>query len=296
MSKQSEYPRYPLSHVDGDYCKWAYDSAQQVAVDRDGNVYKRKIDIITGEHYLAQMLLKPNKLGYVVASCIYRASRNQKVTCYVHILVAETFISKRPFPSAQVSHIDGCKSNNCVNNLRWASPQDNCQTYHKNAKANGIKKTRKKAKRTYEVIMCDLEGNELMKFPSIKSAGQYLADILHKPNKSNSISTMISYNINHKYGCLTVHGYKFKVADPEVKRYINHLNEKKLTKDEEDIVEKMRAAAKKIALERKMEKTKKCNTKLPKEATIHHYCPKTGISYSENVETDYSGRVDLGSL
>lgn len=44
---------------------------------------------------------------------------------YVHILVAEGFIGKKPFPGAHVRHLDGNPSNNAVTNLAWGTAMQN---------------------------------------------------------------------------------------------------------------------------------------------------------------------------
>lgn len=44
---------------------------------------------------------------------------------YVHILVAEAFIGKKPFQKAVVRHLDGVSSNNAASNLAWGTHQQN---------------------------------------------------------------------------------------------------------------------------------------------------------------------------
>ena len=50
----------------------------------------------------------------------YRMVRRQNKTIYVHTLVAETFLQKRP-DNLVIDHIDGNKYNNHVSNLRYVS-------------------------------------------------------------------------------------------------------------------------------------------------------------------------------
>ncbi|CAE7357872.1 unnamed protein product [Symbiodinium natans] len=44
----------------------------------------------------------------------------------VHRLVAATFLGLPMSPSLQVHHIDGNRRNNCINNLEYATPSENC--------------------------------------------------------------------------------------------------------------------------------------------------------------------------
>ena len=62
---------------------------------------------------------------------------NKKCSKKVHILVANTFIAN-PGGKACVDHIDNIKSNNNINNLRWATYSENQQnrTITKNNTSN----------------------------------------------------------------------------------------------------------------------------------------------------------------
>ena len=53
---------------------------------------------------------------------------------YVHHLVMKYFGSHKPFPDAEIDHLDGDKSNNYVYNLDWVSHKENITR----AKALGI--------------------------------------------------------------------------------------------------------------------------------------------------------------
>ena len=76
--------------------------------------------------------VKNNKTGRMLKNTIITVGYIQiglmlnKVECKkrVHILVAKAFIPN-PESKSSVDHIDNCKTNNNITNLRWATSKEN---------------------------------------------------------------------------------------------------------------------------------------------------------------------------
>ena len=77
----------------------------------------------TGNRSVPERIRKPNVMkGY---HCI-TLRKNKKIKVFrIHRLVIEHFGEKQPSEEYQVNHIDGDKSNNCVDNLEWVTPREN---------------------------------------------------------------------------------------------------------------------------------------------------------------------------
>lgn len=70
--------------------------------------------------------LKPNYDGEYFWISLVDAETNKSVSCYIHRIVAVTYIPN-PNNLPQINHIDGCKTNNNVANLEWVTSAENVQ-------------------------------------------------------------------------------------------------------------------------------------------------------------------------
>tara|TARA_B100000073_G_scaffold88444_1_gene69320 strand:- start:426 stop:800 length:375 start_codon:yes stop_codon:yes gene_type:complete len=71
-----------------------------------------------------------NKNGYAQVNLTQRIGRQKTITVTVHKLVALAFLSQplsvpgRSKGCTRITHIDGCKTNNCVSNLKWTKIEE----------------------------------------------------------------------------------------------------------------------------------------------------------------------------
>ena len=77
-----------------------------------------------------------NRNGYAQVNLTQRIGRRPTLTTTVHKLVALAFLDKPPTPPgkskgcSQIVHIDGCKTNNVVGNLKWTKIVESLSNNH----------------------------------------------------------------------------------------------------------------------------------------------------------------------
>ena len=71
-----------------------------------------------------------NSSGYLYVNLIVNKLRK---TTSVHKLVMEHFGTEKPKQEVIIDHIDGDKTNNCINNLQWKTIQENTEKFYGNA-------------------------------------------------------------------------------------------------------------------------------------------------------------------
>lgn len=130
-------------------------------------------------HLQKERILKAKKQfnGYLALAL----SKDGKHKTYlVHRLVAETFILKTD-NQLQVDHINGDKTDNRVDNLRWCTAKENCLNplwveKSKNVSEETRKKLSDKAKHSHNkpVLQFDLHGNFVQEWPSVAEAQRQL--------------------------------------------------------------------------------------------------------------------------
>ena len=95
--------------------------------------------------------------------------KNKKTkTCYVHRLIAQTFIPN-PDNLPEVNHIDEDKTNNRVDNLEWKTHRDNINHGTHNERSAKAKINGKKSKK---VLQLSLSGELIREWESTNECGR----------------------------------------------------------------------------------------------------------------------------
>lgn len=131
----------------------------------DINEYGKLRNRVTGR-ILKQ---KKNHKGYLVCGISIKGKYKD---ISIHRAVAETFIPN-PNNYAQVNHIDGDKTNNCVDNLEWCTASQNMQHAVKTGLSNFNYCSKK-------VVALNDNDEILYRFNSMAEAAKYINGIPEK--------------------------------------------------------------------------------------------------------------------
>lgn len=142
---------------------------------------------------LAAQGAQPNKLlsptvegsGYL---CVHLYKNRKTTTHRIHRLVLQAFIGSPPSSKHEARHLDGCRTNNNINNLKWGTRSENVQDAIKHGTAaigtkNAGAKFTKKNIKTIRYLL---------------STGMSNTAIAKQFNVSNSIISDIKLNKSYK--------------------------------------------------------------------------------------------------
>ena len=116
-------------------------------------------------------LMNPRKRkdGYMQ---VFLSKNREKKLCYVHRLVAETFL-ENPENKPEVNHIDEDKTNNRVDNLEWKTHKDNLNHGTRNERAGATNKiVQTNGKLSKRVLQFTLDGEFVREWESTRECGR----------------------------------------------------------------------------------------------------------------------------
>lgn len=141
-------------------------------VSNEGNIKSIDRIIITGRgarHY-TEHLLSPtvNEAGYYVVNLSVEGNTDLK---RIHILVAEAFIPN-PDNKPEVDHINTIRTDNRVENLRWATSKENSNNELTIEHLKDSHKNQTNENLIKPVIQMNLDGEAIAEFESPKEAAE----------------------------------------------------------------------------------------------------------------------------
>lgn len=135
-------------------------------ISRDGDVwscYKYKTAIPTETWRPVKQVLDKGTGYFLVTLCHEGVRRNQ----FIHRLLAQLYL-QNPHNKLHVNHVDTNKQNNSLNNLEWATPQENAS----HAARHGLYQPSIDATRRDVEQICLRTGASLASFESLHEAGR----------------------------------------------------------------------------------------------------------------------------
>lgn len=123
----------------------------------------RKIEELPGYSVSNKGRVRKDSTGQIMVLSKNGGYSRITITKHVHRLVAKAFIGEPSDEKCWVDHIDGNRSNNDINNLRWVTPSENCLAFGYKTR---IKNKMRKVKATH------LDGRTII-FESRQAAAKY---------------------------------------------------------------------------------------------------------------------------